>query len=379
MNSRVLVHLTVNGQAMEAGVEPRTSLADCLREQFRLTGTHVACEQGVCGACTVLVNGRPVRSCLTWAASCEGADVRTIEGFETDETMQRLREAFSREHALQCGFCTPGMLITSRDIVQRLPGCDETRLRHELSGNLCRCTGYAGIIRAVRSVNGPEKPVAVAPPAPPLARFEPEQASAAESALAARVDTAVADEPEAMITEAIVVRGCDAARLWELLADVGAAATCLPGARVDRLEGETIHGAVGIAFGPIKAEFVGEGTVSRDDAARRAVIRGAATDARSRTTANATVSYRVEAVANEADAARLVIGMDYEVQGPLAQFSRSDLVRSLVSQIVRDFGRNLEARASGREVTAGTSLSAFALVWRWLIGRLKALFRVRES
>lgn len=146
------VALTVNGRKIDATVEPRTHLADFLREQLRLTGTHLGCEHGVCGACTIEVDGAPQRSCITFAAGCEGASVRTVEDFDADEVMIKLRAAFKAEHALQCGFCTPGMLITARDIVQRLPEADEARIREELSGNLCRCTGYVGIVRAIRRV-----------------------------------------------------------------------------------------------------------------------------------------------------------------------------------------------------------------------------------
>ncbi len=373
------IQLVVNGAHVEADVEPRTSLADWLREPLHLTGTHVACEQGVCGACTVMVDGKPVRSCITWAVSCDGADVRTIEGFDDDPTMQRLREAFSREHGLQCGFCTPGMLVTARDIVLRLPGCDESRVRHELGGNLCRCTGYTGIVRAVSSVASPDgaiEPASSFAP-PPLPRFEP---AADTGHLRAPVTARIADavEPGALISEAIVIRGCDSQRLWALLGDVGAAASCLPGARVDRYDGQTIAGAVRVAFGPIKAEFVGDGTVTRDEGRRRATIRGDAADARSRTSAKATITYRVEAEPGSADAARLVIGMDYDVQGPLAQFSRSDLVRSLVAQLVRDFGRNLEALAAGKSAPPSAGFSAFGLLWRWLAGRLRTLIGVGE-
>lgn len=148
--------LTVNGQDVCAEVEPRTHLADFLREQQGLTGTHLGCEHGVCGACTIELDGAPARSCIQFAVRCEGAKVRTIEGFDDDAVMQQLRAAFSAEHALQCGFCTPGMLITARDIVLRLPhlvnGTDEARIRHELAGNLCRCTGYKGIVRAIQRV-----------------------------------------------------------------------------------------------------------------------------------------------------------------------------------------------------------------------------------
>jgi carbon-monoxide dehydrogenase small subunit len=146
------ITLHVNGRPLQAQAEPRTHLADHLREQHGLTGTHIGCEHGVCGACTIELDGAPARSCITYAVACEGREVRTIEGFDGDEVMARLREAFSVEHALQCGYCTPGMLVTARDIVLRLPDADEARIRLELSGNLCRCTGYRGIVLAIQRV-----------------------------------------------------------------------------------------------------------------------------------------------------------------------------------------------------------------------------------
>ncbi len=152
MPGAVPVALTVNGTPVTTTVEPRTHLADFLRETLNLTGTHLGCEQGVCGACTVLVDGVPQRGCLAFAADCDGSAVTTIEGFDTDATMGALREAFAAHHALQCGYCTPGMLIAARDLVLRLPEADEARVREEMSGNLCRCTGYRGIVRAILSV-----------------------------------------------------------------------------------------------------------------------------------------------------------------------------------------------------------------------------------
>ena len=150
------IKLQINGQPVSAAVEPRTHLADFLREHEGLTGTHLGCEHGVCGACTVELDGAPARSCIQFAVRCEGATVRTIEGFDDDAVMLQLRAAFTAEHALQCGYCTPGMLITARDIVTRLPGlvnpADEARIRRELAGNLCRCTGYQGIVRAIQRV-----------------------------------------------------------------------------------------------------------------------------------------------------------------------------------------------------------------------------------
>ncbi|MET0961240.1 MAG: 2Fe-2S iron-sulfur cluster-binding protein [Noviherbaspirillum sp.] len=146
------LEIKVNGKTRSSAVQARTTLADFVREQCALTGTNLGCEQGVCGACTLMVDGMPMRSCIIPAVSCAGAAVRTIEDFDDDPLMAELRAAFSAEHALQCGYCTPGMLATARDIVTRLPDADEARIRLELSGNLCRCTGYVGLVRAVSRV-----------------------------------------------------------------------------------------------------------------------------------------------------------------------------------------------------------------------------------
>ena len=160
--SRIAIALVVNGEERQLRAEPREQLADLLRRELMLTGTHLGCEHGVCGACTIEIDGAPARSCIVHAGSCDGASVRTIEGFEGDTVMAALREAFSREHALQCGYCTPGMLVAARDIVLRLPDADEARVREELAGNLCRCTGYRGIVRAVLAVLAARKHPAAA-------------------------------------------------------------------------------------------------------------------------------------------------------------------------------------------------------------------------
>jgi aerobic-type carbon monoxide dehydrogenase small subunit (CoxS/CutS family) len=144
----VRVRLTVNGRDYVREVEPRRSLADFLREDLELTGTHVGCEHGVCGACTVLLDGRTVRSCLLFAIQVEGASVTTIEGLDAPE----LRAAFNAHHALQCGFCTPGMLLAAFELLQDNPSPTEDEVRDALSGQLCMCTGYVNIIRAVRSL-----------------------------------------------------------------------------------------------------------------------------------------------------------------------------------------------------------------------------------
>jgi carbon-monoxide dehydrogenase small subunit len=143
------ITLTVNGTQHHLDVEPRWLLADVLREQLNLTGTHLGCEQGVCGACTILLNGRPARSCLTLAVTADGADIVTVEGLAKDGELHPVQEAFWQEHALQCGFCTPGFLMTSVHFLNENPNPTRPEIREALSGNLCRCTGYQHIVNAV--------------------------------------------------------------------------------------------------------------------------------------------------------------------------------------------------------------------------------------
>jgi carbon-monoxide dehydrogenase small subunit len=151
VTSPLAISLHVNGERVDAQVLPRLNLADFLREQLKLTGTHVGCEHGVCGACTVRVNGEIVRSCLMLAAQTHGASVETIEGFSDSGEIADLQAAFRDRNALQCGFCTPGMLIAAQDLLKQEAEPDRERIREHLSGNYCRCTGYQAIIDAVET------------------------------------------------------------------------------------------------------------------------------------------------------------------------------------------------------------------------------------
>jgi 2-furoyl-CoA dehydrogenase 2Fe-2S iron sulfur subunit len=152
-NERMRVTLTLNGRKLSADAEPRLLLSDFLRQSLGLTGTHVGCEHGVCGACTVLIDGVASRSCLTLAVQVEGRDVRTVESLAaTDGTLNPLQQAFRNNHALQCGFCTPGILMSFTDFLARNPHPSEAEICEVLSGHLCRCTGYAGIVAAIKEV-----------------------------------------------------------------------------------------------------------------------------------------------------------------------------------------------------------------------------------
>ncbi|OAN81253.1 carbon monoxide dehydrogenase [Jannaschia sp. EhC01] len=151
------VAITVNGEARTAEVEDRTLLVEFLREGLGMTGTHVGCDTTQCGACTVIMDGQAVKSCTVLAVMADGAEVRTIEGLADGDTLHPLQEAFSRHHALQCGFCTPGMIMASLDVIERHgASLDADTVRHELEGNLCRCTGYHNIVKAVLDAAGAE-------------------------------------------------------------------------------------------------------------------------------------------------------------------------------------------------------------------------------
>jgi carbon-monoxide dehydrogenase small subunit len=151
MNRKTALSLEVNGKKYDIGVEPRRNLADALREDCGLTGTHLGCEHGVCGACTVLVDGKPVRACLMFALQARGKPIRTVEGLADGEKLHPLQQAFWEHHGLQCGFCTPGFLMLAAGVLESEPDISDEDLRHVLSSNLCRCTGYQNIIKAVRA------------------------------------------------------------------------------------------------------------------------------------------------------------------------------------------------------------------------------------
>jgi carbon-monoxide dehydrogenase small subunit len=144
--------VTVNGRKYQANIEPRLLLSDFLRDTIGLTGTHVGCEHGVCGACTILVNGDSVRSCLMLAVRANGMDIVTVEGLGTPDQLNALQGEFREKHGLQCGFCTPGMLMSGMDLLKKYPLASDAEIREGLSGNLCRCTGYQNIVAAIRSV-----------------------------------------------------------------------------------------------------------------------------------------------------------------------------------------------------------------------------------
>ncbi len=372
------ITLTINGERTPLEVEPRTHLGDAIREQVRLTGTHLGCEHGVCGACTVLLDGVPVRSCITFAVACDGQEVRSIEGFEEDVAMAQLRDAFTKEHGLQCGFCTPGMLIASRDIVLRIPDADEERIRHELSGNLCRCTGYVGIVKAVRSVIVTRQamsrtaPVAAKPTveAKPFAAFTPAAPVATQSVTAAVSDTA--RQGWTRFEENFVIRRTPA-EVWEVLKDFPTIAAALPGAELIEHDDAHVKGRMKVKLGPIAASFAGSAQVERDDKALIGMVRGAGSDSGSGSRTKAEARYQVTPHGD--GEAKVTLTVEYNLQGPLAQFSRSGLAQDLGRRIVGEFAANLNARlGGGPAVAAAVALDAGNMVGAVLWMRIKGIF-----
>ena len=377
------VSLTVNGRPVSAVVEPRTHLADFLREHCRLTGTHLGCEHGVCGACTVLLDGEPVRSCIAYAVACEGQEVRTVEGLDGDPIMQRLREAFSREHALQCGFCTPGMLISARDIVQRLPGADEIRIRRELAGNLCRCTGYLGIVQAVRSVAQGEARAPAPGPAPgsasvPMRSFKPATKTVevpSAEAMRTNAEHAGLRAGWSRFEESFLVER-PAGEVWRLFDDIPVIAACLPGARLSEHDARSAKGAMAVKLGPITAQFAGSAVIERDERGMCGIIRGAGTDRGSGSRTRGEVLYQL---LPENGWTRVSLTVEYNVQGMLAQFSRPKLVQDLGRLLVREFAANLNRKLLNEGPGAASTVPNLSkLLWQSFRDRVRHLLKGRR-
>jgi carbon-monoxide dehydrogenase small subunit len=429
------VALTVNGRPVAVEVAPRTHLADFLREQLLLTGTHIGCEHGICGACTVEIDGEIARSCITYAVACDGAQVRTIEGFDDDALMARLRRAFTEAHALQCGYCTPGMLIAARDLVRRKRGLSRPEIRAEMSGNLCRCTGYQGIVDAIERVMAePGAAEAAVPrraaqwlgpaPGPFAASASPAIGDALlpdiaggvrephrlpsplpsghlwagrawggpegerggvggggkEHGLSRRQRPPIAVEVGAMQEVGGATRLTQSFTLphprqvvWALMSDVAALARCMPGLALDGPPQDgKVSGRMEVRIGPITARFAGQGMVEQFASDYRQVISGSGGDRKSGSRATGSVDYRLHALG--ADTTRVDVAIGYALTGPLAQIGRSGIVRDLVRRIGEAFAQNLDAELAepgGRTVAA--ELSGLSLVFQLLADRIRAL------
>jgi len=374
------VELTVNERTVEASAEPRTSLADFVREKLDLTGTHLGCEHGVCGACTLLLDGVPARSCITYAVACDGAAVTTIEGLDDDEITSELRAAFTREHALQCGYCTPGMLVSSRDLVLRLAHADEKLIRIGLSGNLCRCTGYVGIVRAVSSVIEQRRRRGVAPQHDggrktlgPAGSGRGQQSGIERSGRAQPMqdprkaaELPIPDFTPSNHLEQHFEVAHPPDRVFAVLGDIAAVADCLPGVTLlAPPTPERVEGAIRVQIGPVAATFHGAARVERNSAEMSGRIVGMGMDQRSRSATRGEVRYHL--VPLSGGKTRVDLSLGYALTGILAQVGRSALVRDLASRLTADFASNLDRLLSGappsRSGKEPADLNGLSLLW----------------
>ena len=384
------IDITVNERKMSADVAPRLHLADFLRERENLTATHLRCEQGACGACTVLIDGQPARSCITYAVMCDGAAVTTVEGLEADPITISLRRAFTEEHGLQCGYCTPGMLVTARDIVLRLPDADRARIRTELSGNLCRCTGYVGIVRAIERVLAEQRrgeipridyqPAPIGPVGARMARAVAGRSVAAptstlmpQGAATETVFGLAGRPPNVEIRQSFTVSR-PPTEVWEFLGDIARVVPCMPGARLTRPpDGDVVDGQMSVKLGPITANFAGQARIKRNDQLRRGVIMGAGQDQSGGSRAAGEAEYTLT---DTSDGGTLVsLSIRALLVGPLAQFGRGGIVKDLVARITTTFARNLEARLAGTaplDSSAQFPLQIGSLLSDFIWARLKS-------
>jgi len=378
-----MIALTVNQRPVQVLAEPRTNLADFVRDKLDLTGTHLGCEHGVCGACTVLLDGVPARSCITYAVACEGAEVTTIEGLDEDNITTELRAAFTREHALQCGYCTPGMLVSARDLVLRLPQADERMIRVGLSGNLCRCTGYVGIVRAVQSVIEARRARNIAPIPDGGRRVLGPVGSGRGDADRTERMRLVGNEPTSpeavglvpsipdFIPATVLEQQFSVAHppehVFATFDDIAAVTACLPGASLTAPpKPERVEGAIRVRIGPIAATFQGAARVERNPAGMSGRIIGTGNDRRSRSSTQGEIRYRLVPIEQ---GTRVDLSIGYTLTGMLAQVGRPGLVRDLAARLIAEFAGNLDRQLSGAPADAAPAeLNGIALV----LGSLRA-------
>ena len=397
------VRLTINGHIVDAEIAPRTHLADFLRESQCLTGTHIGCEHGICGACTVEIDGQISRSCITFAVACDGASVRTIEGFNDDELMGQLRAAFTQEHALQCGYCTPGMLIAARDLIRRRGNLTEPEIRTEMSGNLCRCTGYTGIIRAIARVmadnlavpQATQKNLWIGPapgPSPGPSAHVPRATNAAApeaqtpgapSVTAThtlrRIDvkTSASHQVGAMtrLSQSFEI-AAPIALVWSNMSRLETVVACMPGAQLD--VGPAADGSfsanLALSLGPIRTTFAGDGLFARDDAVRSCRVEGRGRDRGGPSSVLGEINYQLAEISPTLT--RIDADIGYALTGPLAQFGRPTLVHGLVTSIGETFASNLDAIVAARGLTQKTTadIRLASLIWSLVANWIRRLW-----
>jgi xanthine dehydrogenase YagT iron-sulfur-binding subunit len=382
---QVETRLTVNGTPATLTLPARVTLADALRDHLNLTGTHVGCEHGVCGMCTVLVDGEAVRACLMFAAQADGAEIVTVEGLGRPDKLHPLQESFGRNHALQCGFCTPGFLMSGYDLLTRRPAVPDEELAAELSGVICRCTGYRNILTAIREVRD-SYPDGVPPPgncAPSAPVFTPARSAAGPEPPSAGADgTAEIVLPNAEPTVSVTVSAKVAApaeQVWRVFADTSRLARCLPGAELTGdLGGNRYAGRARVSVGPIKLTFHGVAHIAEfDTGGQRMRVLAQGRDAGGAQT-QAEIVLRTDAAETGAADSGTVLHADARLYltGRIAQFGRSlasDVSRRMFAQFAEAVA---EAATTGSTPTSPVKApSAAGLLLAALLGRLRQLLR----
>jgi carbon-monoxide dehydrogenase small subunit len=385
------VSCTVNGTPVQLRVPPRMHLADALRTQLGLTGTHLGCEHGVCGMCTVLIDGDAARSCLVFAVQAEGSEITTVEGLGTPARQHPLQQSFSHHHALQCGFCTPGFLMSSYDLLAHERGVDREHLAADMSGVICRCTGYRGILDAVADVADafpggiPEplncEPRTLAGRGRAAAQTVPGPADGDASTARAGGEPGRIVRPSGSPTITVQVSrelpaGID--DVWRVLSDMERLAACLPGARMTaELGGDRYAGQASVALGPVRLAFEGIAEVTDRDAGehRLAVLAQGADRGGNRTSAD--IRLRASPASG---GVQLRADADVFLSGRIAQFGRA-LAGDVSRRLFEQFAASLEQAArTGAAPVPGKSPSALLIGARATVdalrrraGRLRAL------
>ncbi|GGI96485.1 carbon monoxide dehydrogenase [Saccharopolyspora subtropica] len=382
----VEVRFTVNGTPAVLNLPARVTLADALRDHLGLTGTHVGCEHGVCGMCTVLVDGEAARACLLFACQLDGAEIVTVEGLGRPDDLHPLQESFGRNHALQCGFCTPGFLLSAYDLLSNKPEVTDEELPAELSGVICRCTGYRNILAAVSQTRA-AYPEGIPEPGN-CARRTLVGRSGGQSATVAEQQAESSDQP-ARNVEIVLPEGdptiavqVDTAldvpfdEVWRVLDNVHVLAKCLPGAELTEELGEQLYaGRARVAVGPIKLSFHGIARVleqDRETGTIRVLAQGQDTGG-AQTQADITLRARATAAGTElrADAAVYLTGR-------IAQFGRA-LAGDISRRMFEQFADSVRQAATTGEAPqqSNAAPSAFRLMFGTLLDRIKRIFRRR--
>ena len=389
----VRIAMTVNGTGATVEVPPRAHLADALREQLGLTGTHLGCEHGVCGMCTIMVDGQAARACLLFAVQCEGAEIVTVEGLGTPEDQHPLQRAFSAHHGLQCGFCTPGMLMSSYDLLRSDPGVTAEELPEQMSGVLCRCTGYRGILAAVDDVARTYPDGVPGPLACGHRTLVGRGTGAGSGAGAPAEDVPAAAAPERVelpsgppsaVVEVTSTLRSPTDRVWAVLDDFDLLARCLPGARLTEvLDGDRYRGRATVALGPVRLSFDGLAqVVERDPAAHRLRFHAQGADAGGSATRADVV---LAAAAGPGGGTVLTAHADVHLTGRVAQFGRA-LAGDVSRRMFEQFAASVDEAAQTGSVTApgrraqlrllvGTARDAAGALVRRGLGRLRGLRR----